>query len=425
MKIERRQFLKTLGAATVVGNNWEGLPKKSGEKRMSEFRSYSVDVAVIGAGVFGSWTAYSLQKSGVKVLLLDEYGPANARASSGGESRIIRMGYGADEIYTRWSMHALPLWQKLFVEAGQPGLFQPTGVLWIARDQDPYSLASVATMQQVGAKFEKLALDDLRRRFPQVFFEDGAWGIFEPNSGVLMARRAVQAVAEQAQKLGVTYVREAALTPTGRGNLSAIKTASGKTISADTFVFACGPWLPKVFPDLLGSRIFPSRQEVFFLGIPPGNSQFSPPAMPTWIDMKDGFYGMPDLESRGFKIADDNHGEKADPDTQSRIATGESLEAVKNYIARRFPALKDAPVVESRVCQYENTSNGDFLIDRHPDFDNVWLVGGGSGHGFKHGPSLGEYVAAQVLQKGGSGAVKPEPRFSLATKQSTQNRSVH
>jgi sarcosine oxidase len=422
MKIERRRFLKTLGVATVVGRNWESLPKKSGEKRMSETGNY--DVAVIGAGVFGSWTAYSLQKSGAKVLLLDEYGPANARASSGGESRIIRMGYGADEIYTRWSMHALPLWQKLFAEAGQPALFQPTGVLWIARDQDPYSLASVATMQQAGAKFEKLGLDDLRRRFPQIFFEDGAWGIFEPHSGVLMARRAVQAVVEQAQELGVTYVREAALTPTGSVKLPAIKTASGKTIAADSFVFACGPWLPKVFPDLLGSRIFPSRQEVFFFGIPAGNSQFSSPDMPTWIDMKDGFYGMPDLESRGFKIADDNHGEKVDPDTQSRIATGESLEAVKKYIARRFPALKDAPVIESRVCQYENTSNGDFLIDRHPDFDNVWLVGGGSGHGFKHGPSLGEYVAAQVLQKGGPTAVKAEPRFSLATKQSTQNRSV-
>jgi sarcosine oxidase len=280
-------------------------------------------------------------------------------------------------------------------------------------------------MQQAGAKFEKLALDELRRRFPQIFFEDGAWGIFEPDSGVLMARRAVQAVVEQAQKLGVTYAREAALSPTGAGKLAAIKTASGDTIAAHSFVFACGPWLPKVFPDLLGSRIFPSRQEVFFFGIPPGNSQFSVPAMPTWIDMKDGFYGMPDLESRGFKIADDNHGEKVDPDTQSRIATAESLAAVKKYIARRFPTLKDAPVIESRVCQYENTSNGDFLVDRHPDFDNVWLVGGGSGHGFKHGPSLGEYVAAQVLQKEGSGILKVEPRFSLATKQATQNRSVH
>jgi len=390
---------------------------------MSETGNY--DVAVIGAGVFGSWTTYCLRKSGAKVLLLDEYGPANARASSGGESRIIRMGYGADEIYTRWSLQALPLWQKLLAEAGQPGLFQPTGVLWIARDQDPYSLASVATMQQAGAKFEKLALDDLRRRFPQIFFEDGAWGIFEPHSGVLMARRAVQAVVEQAQKLGVTYVRGAALTPAGRGNLPAIKTASGETIAAHSFVFACGPWLPKVFPDLLGSRIFPSRQEVLFFGIPPGNSQFSVPAMPTWIDMKDGFYGMPDLESRGFKIADDNHGEKVDPDTQSRIATPQSLAAAEKYMARRFPTLAGAPVIESRVCQYENTSNGDFLIDRHPDFDNVWLAGGGSGHGFKHGPSLGEYVAALVLQGSGSTVVKVEPRFSLATKQSTQNRAVH
>jgi glycine/D-amino acid oxidase-like deaminating enzyme len=232
-------------------------------------------------------------------------------------------------------------------------------------------------------------------------------------------------VVEQAQKLGVTYVRESALTPGGGGKLPSIKTARGETIAAHTFVFACGPWLPKVFPDLLGSRIFPSRQEVFFFGVPPGNSQFSVPAMPTWIDMKDGFYGMPDLESRGFKIADDNHGEKVDPDTQSRIATPEAAVAVKKYIARRFRALKDAPVVESRVCQYENTSNGDFLIDRHPDFDNVWLVGGGSGHGFKHGPSLGEYVAGLVLQEKGSNAVKVEPRFSLATKQSTQNRSVH
>ena len=149
------------------------------------------------------------------------------------------------------------------------------------------------------------------------------------------------------------------------------------------------------------------------------------PTMPTWIDSKDEFYGMPDLESRGFKVANDKHGEKVDPDTQSRIPSPAAMAAVKEYVARRFPGLKDAPVVESRVCQYENTSNGDFLIDRHPDFDNVWLVGGGSGHGFKHGPSLGEYVATLVLQGGASGSVKIEPRFSLATKQSTQNRAVH
>ena len=390
---------------------------------MSESGKY--DVAVIGAGVFGSWTAYCLQKSGARVLLLDAYGPANARASSGGESRIIRMGYGADEIYTRWSLHALPLWKELFAQAGCPGLFQPTGVLWIAHDQEPYALASMKMMQDAGAKFEKLGPDEMRRRFPQIFFEDGAWGIFEPDSGVLMARRAVQAVVAEAQKIGVSYVSEAALAPSGGGRLSAVKTASGQTLSANTFVFACGPWLPKIFPNLLGDRIFTSRQEVFFFGVPAGNAQFSMPVMPTWIDSKDEFYGMPDLESRGFKVADDHHGPIVDPDTQPRMASVQAIAAARNFISERFPALKSAPIVESRVCQYENTSNGDFLIDRHPDFDNVWLVGGGSGHGFKHGPSLGEYVAALVLQGGASGTLKIEPRFSLATKQSTQNRAVH
>jgi glycine/D-amino acid oxidase-like deaminating enzyme len=81
--------------------------------------------------------------------------------------------------------------------------------------------------------------------------------------------------------------------------------------------------------------------------------------------------------------------------------------------------LKEAPLLETRVCQYENTSNGDFLIDRHPAFDNVWLVGGGSGHGFKHGPALGEYVAARVVEGG-----PVEPRFTLATKGTVQQRAV-
>jgi glycine/D-amino acid oxidase-like deaminating enzyme len=335
------------------------------------------------------------------------------------------MGYGADEIYTRWSLHALPLWKELFAQAGRPELFQPTGVLWIAHDEEPYALASMKMMQDAGAKFEKLGPDEMRRRFPQIFFEDGAWGIFEPESGVLMARRAVQAVVAQAQKIGVSYISEAAIAPSGGGRLSGVKTASGQTLSANTFVFACGPWLPKIFPNLLADRIFPSRQEVFFFGVPAGNAQFSMPTMPTWIDSKDEFYGMPDLESRGFKVADDHHGPIVDPDTQPRMASVQAIAAARSFISERFPALKNAPIVESRVCQYENTSNGDFLIDRHPDFDNVWLVGGGSGHGFKHGPSLGEYVAALVLQEGASGPLKIEQRFSLATKQSTQNRAVH
>jgi sarcosine oxidase len=390
---------------------------------MPEQKTY--DVAVVGAGVFGAWTAYCLRQSGATVALLDAYGPANARASSGGESRIIRMGYGADEIYTRWSLRALPLWKQLFAQAGRPELFQPTGVLWIAHDKHRYALDSAITLKKLDARFEKLSLVELRHRYPQIAFEDDAWGILEPDSGVLMARRAVQALVEQAQKIGVDFRVGQALAPENSGRLESVKTSSGETISAGAFVFASGPWLPKLFPDVLAERMFITRQEIFFFGVPAGNSEFASPALPTWLYLRDEFYGMPDLESRGFKVADDRHGPIVDPDTQPRMASVQAIAAARNFIAKRFPVLKHAPIVESRVCQYENTSNGDFLIDRHPDCENVWLVGGGSGHGFKHGPSLGEYVAALVLKSTAWGAPQIEPRFSLATKKSTQDRAVH
>ena len=379
----------------------------------------SYDVAVIGAGVFGSWTAHFLNRAGLRVILVDEYGAASNRASSGGESRIIRMGYGPDEIYTRWSMRALPMWIELFARTNNP-LFHRTGVLWIAPRGDAYAAATTATLEKVGAKFLKVSHDDLRNRYPQIAVDNNAEGILEPDSGVLMARRAVQAVVDDAVHHGVEYLTAAIAAPIRGGRLSEIKTTDGATLSAGKFVFACGPWLPKVFPAVLGGRIFTSRQEVFFFGLPPGDLRFSPPALPTWLILADEYYGMPNIENRGFKVAFDRHGPAVDPDTMNRIASEEGLRAARAYLARRFPVLKDAPLEESRVCQYENTSNGDFLVDRHPDLQNVWLVGGGSGHGFKHGPSMGEYVAAQVT---GSGTA--EPRFSLASKQTVQHRAIY
>ncbi len=378
----------------------------------------SYDVAVFGAGVFGSWTALWLQRAGLKVALMDAYGAAHSRSSSGGESRIIRMGYGADEIYTRWSHRSLGLWKQLFAETGKPELFQPTGVLWMARENDPYSLATLATLQTVGIKFEQLRRDELNRRYPQINFGDISWAIYEPDSGALLARRAVQTVTEEFARGGDLLI-EAALQPAGSGKLGAVTTVSGKEIKAGSFVFSCGPWLPKLFPELLANRIHPTRQEVFFFGSPAGDSRFVSPQMPTWIDFGGEFYGLPDLENRGFKVALDRHGSPIDPDLAERTTTPEILREVRSFLAERFPALKNAPVIETRVCQYENTSNGNFLIDRHPDFDNVWLVGGGSGHGFKHGPALGEYVAAKITE-----GDDVEPRFSLATKEAVRQRSV-
>ena len=182
--------------------------------------------------------------------------------------------------------------------------------------------------------------------------------------------------------------------------MSSIATSGNETISAGAFVFACGPWLPKVFPELLGSYIQPERAEVYFLGVTPGDTRFSPPQMPTWIyKSKDvEAYGMPVLENRGFKVAVDKLVLPADPDTMDREPTAPYRGQVRAFVAERFPALKDAPVIETRVCQYENTETGNYLVDRHPQMENVWIVGGGSGHGFKNGPAMGEYVASVVAR---------------------------
>jgi sarcosine oxidase len=377
------------------------------------------DVAVIGAGVFGAWSAWHLARRGQRVVLLEAYGPGNARASSAGETRIIRMGYGADELYTRSSQRSLEQWKAFFAATGQP-LYHETGVLWLAGADDSRVRDSMATLKRCEIHFEELERSELERRYPQISFEHVTRGFLEPQSGVLMARRAVAAVVEDAAKNGVEFRVAQVETPTGRGRLDAVKCSNGDAVAAGQFVFACGSWLGKVFPGILGSRIFPSRQEVFFFGVPAGDQRFAPPALPTWLFQEDEYYGMPDIEGRGLKIALDHHGERVDPDTQMRIATVEEAHVVGEYVGKRFLALRNAPIVETRVCQYENTSNGDFLIDRHPELQNVWFAGGGSGHGFKHGPAVGEYVADRVVGRGTA-----EPRYSLMTKETVQHRTVY
>jgi glycine/D-amino acid oxidase-like deaminating enzyme len=302
---------------------------------------------------------------------------------------------------------------------GRSALFQPAGVLWMARGDDPLTTTTLATLGRLGVRHERLMRPELETRWPQIDFGPTTWAIHEPESGFLMAFNAVQAVAQRAMATGAEYLQEAVAPPSGKGGLTSVTTRSGKSLRAGAFVFACGPWLPTLFPDLLGERIFPTRQEVFYFGPPAGEDRFKAPAMPVWVDFAEEIYGLPDSEGRGFKVAPDRHGPPVDPDSLARVIAPESVARVREYVGRRFPALRDAPITGSEVCQYENTSNGDFLIDRHPDLENVWLVGGGSGHGFKHGPAVGEYVAARVRDG------KPvEPVFSLATKERVRKRTV-
>ncbi|MBI3684739.1 MAG: FAD-dependent oxidoreductase [Acidobacteria bacterium] len=364
--------------------------------------SLLADVAVIGAGSFGAWTAWHLERAGRRVLLIDAYGPANSRASSGGESRIIRMGYGAREIYTRWSIGSMALWRE-FIDRTDPSLFHQCGCLWIAAPGEPFATDTAAVLSRCGVSFEKLEEADLRRRWPQFSCEPGAWAIFEPDAGALMARRAIQTLVRTSH---LPYVQRAV-----KLEGASVQTNLGESVSAGAYVFACGPWLAKLFPEILARRIAPSRQEVFFFGPPPGEVRFGASHMPCWVDIAGQFYGIPDLEGRGFKLAHDARGPVIDPDTEQREPSPEALDRARRYLSRRFPALAGAPLIETRICQYENTANSEYLIDRHPELPNVWLVGGGSGHGFKHGPAVGEYLTGLLL-----GGDRPDDRFSLASK---------
>ncbi|MFN3389923.1 MAG: FAD-dependent oxidoreductase, partial [Allosphingosinicella sp.] len=352
---------------------------------------------MIGAGVFGAWTAKKLQDAGQRVLLVDPWGPAHSRASSGGESRMTRGAYGADEIYTRMALSSLAEWQSLSRITDLP-IFAPTGVLFFFPNRDPYALATIDVHRRMGLPTEVLDRAEMSRRFGAINFNGVEIGLYEPQFGVLMARRAVQSVVARFIEAGGTYLAAQVLPPdSSQRELRQIH-ASGRVITADRFVFAAGPWLPRLFPNLLERRITPTRQEVFFFRPPAADPRFQPGGLPGWADFNGGdlFYGMPDLEARGFKIARDTHGPVMDPDQGDRVYSAEALARVRAFMTRRFPLLADAPLNESRVCQYENSANGDFLIDRHPRWPNAVLVGAGSGHGFKMGPAVGAYAAALV-----------------------------
>jgi sarcosine oxidase len=371
---------------------------------------------VVGAGVFGSWTAEHLRRAGWSVLLVDQMGPANARASSGGESRMTRSDYGPDEIYTRMAVNSLDEWKRLSNVSALP-LFHPHGVLFFFSEMVDYARASIDVHERLNLPIEVLDHAELSARWPQIDFTGIEVGLYEAEFGALMARRAVQELVRGFAERGGEY-RLAQAEPGAHGHEVRL---DDEPRSADAVIYACGPWLGKVFPDLLAERIFVTRQEIAFIAPPNGDVRFEPAALPGWADFNGGdlYYGFPNLEGRGFKIARDTHGPTFDPDTGDRRMSQEGMAFARAFVARRFPALAAQPFTEFRVCQYENSSNGDFLIDRHPTLEGAYLLGGGSGHGFKHGPEVGRAMTELVVD-----GTAPDPRFSFATKETARNRTV-
>jgi glycine/D-amino acid oxidase-like deaminating enzyme len=286
----------------------------------------------------------------------------------------------------------------------------------VSSRDDAYERGSLAMLRESRIKFQELSTREMKKLWPQINFADVHWGIFEPECGYLDARASCQAVVDAFVAEGGAY-RQLAVSSDGLESvpLRSLTLSDGSRLKADHYVFACGPWLGKLFPETLGKIIRPTKQDIFFFGPPASDSRFTDAHLPVWGDHlsidhgKRFFYGIPGSDRRGFKVADDTRGPAFDPTNGERIITQATLKRVLEYVAFRFPAMKDAPLIETRVCQYEQTPDSHFIVDRHPRMNNVWLLGGGSGHGFKHGPALGEIMADLILKDG-----EPDPVWRLS-----------
>jgi glycine/D-amino acid oxidase-like deaminating enzyme len=332
----------------------------------------------------------------------------------------MRCAYGTDQIYTELAARALMLWDK-YQRKWKRQFLHRSGVLWMASGRDnSFERGSVQMLRASTIKFQELSCARMKKLWPQINFDGIEWGIFESESGYLDARASCRAVVDAFIAAGGKY-RQAAVLSEGleTAPLRGIALSDGSRLKADIYIFACGPWLGKLFPATIGNLVQPTKQDIFFFGTPAGDDRFSDGQMPVWGDHRGCFrYGIPGALAgearRGFKIADDTRGPAFDPTNGERVVSQETLKNIREYVAFRFPALKDAPLLETRVCQYEQTPDGHFIVDRHPQMENVWLLGGGSGHGFKHGPALGEMMAKLTLKEHAGDAMFRLERFRKA-----------
>jgi sarcosine oxidase len=401
----RREFLKNVaatqaglvfgGASAVVGSLVPGARPPQ----------QSPDVIVIGAGAFGGWTAYYLRTLGANVTLVDAYGPGNSRATSGDETRGVRSSYGDKgiwaELWMTWASQAINRWSRFDEEWGRQmkvRLFFNTGDLIFRARSEPFIERNKELWTKLGMPFQVLKVEDVARDYPVLNLKDITVALYEPRAGVVRARRACEVVAEAFRQAGGQVVMGYASLGDRNGNrLQNIKTTGPTaTLRADAFVFALGPWLPKAFPDLMGPRVRTPLGYVHYFGTPPGDDRFTFPNLPSFNFP--GVTGWPALgpDNRGFRVR--LRGDTpTDPDVSQRVFDRKKDKLARDFVTQRFPLLRDAPLLETRACHYEFSASRNFIIDRHPEFENVWFAGGGSAEGFKFGPVVGEYIAKRVV----------------------------
>ncbi len=416
-QISRRDLLKQ--ASTLAITPLAISPKKW--TTINQNYSNKPSAVVVGAGAFGGWTALYLLCQGYDVTLCDTWGPGNARASSGGETRLVRCMYGDKRIYFDLARRALTLWKEHQAQFNQQ-VFYPTGLL-IFCQMEHYDYAEQARplYQEAQMPLERLSPDEIQQYFPLARTDDLNHAVYDPSAGFVLARQACAEVVDQFIREGGTFRQTHALpVTTQKEALEKVKLSDGSTLTADCYVFAGGPWLGSTFPELLQDKLRVTRQPVFMFGLPPQfSTTLAKQPLPTWMNRdladQERHYGVPGNDHRGFKIGwAPANVEAFDPTHDNRLVHPKEVKQARELLAYRFPFMKDAPLLESRVCQHTDTFDKHFIMDRHPELTNTWILGGGSGHAFKHAPALGELASHLIAEKEQVPALFSFSRFTAA-----------
>jgi glycine/D-amino acid oxidase-like deaminating enzyme len=361
---------------------------------------------VVGAGIVGVFTALELAKQGCRVTLYDGWDPGHNRAASADFHRVTRSAHGSDELYTRWQWESRTRWLELGRDWGTE-LFRETGGLLLAEQgRSTWEAAAIPTLERLGIPVFRLSVDEAATRFPHINFQRVDFVLYEPHAGFVWARRALQRAFQEYLSLGGVFrLARPTTNPAERLELD------GAPLPADRTVVAAGAWMGAMFRRTLGSVLKVVRQDVIYTAPPEATTRYHADNHPVWIDHGYPGYGIPDIDGLGFKAVIAWHETEIDLDNDDRVVEQGALYRSRQYLAYRFPELVGQPIMDQKACQIVMTPDTHFLLDFHPDHDDIVLAGGCAGSIFKHAPVVGEYVAGMAM-----GRWLPDERFTLANR---------
>lgn len=356
---------------------------------------------IVGAGIFGVTAALALRKRGHAVTLLDPGPLPHPLAESTDISKVVRLDYGADELYMSLMEPALDGWRRWNQAWGEP-LFHEVGVTFLARsplEPGGFERESYELLLRRGHRPERLDAAAIRARFPA--WSTGAFvdGYFNPEGGYAESGRVVSRLLREAEAAGTTLLPLQTFSHLiERGSrVAGVMTREGSAFPADQVIMAAGSWTPHALP-FMRAHLRSVGQPVFHL-LPLDPAPFMAPRFPVFgADIsRTGYYGFPVNQDGVVKIANHGVGRAMHPEAKERAVTPEEEAHLRAFLRETFPALEEAPIVYTRVCVYGDTWDEHFWIARDPDRQGLVVAAGGSGHGFKFAPVLGDLIADAAL----------------------------